>query len=307
LLAGAAVAILAGVAFWFFMPRGAATGSAQVTRFTITEPGQTGSGIAISRDGSKVAYVSGRGLVVRVLDRLESTAVITASDVQGYPFFSPDGQWLGFKGWDALRKVPVAGGTATTLVDRIFTAGTWSGDDIVFGETRGLYRVSTKGGRPVELLATREVEEIVSVEVLRDRQAVLFTVISTRGNVQGMATSMPGARIESLDLQTGEHHVLLHGGGRPRYTGTGHLLYASGGTLYAVKFDKEHLQPQGKPVPVIETGGLIDFDVSAQGTLIYQVAQPEEKLQLVSADRSAPELVIVLNWFEELRRLAPID
>jgi eukaryotic-like serine/threonine-protein kinase len=172
----------------------------------------------------------------------------------------------------------------------IFPVGTWHGNEIIFGETRGLFRVPEAGGKPVELLATREMEQVVSVEMLPDRQAVLFTVIPTRGNVPGMAASMPGARIEALDLRTGEHHVVLRGGGRPRYTRTGHLLYASGGTLYAIGFDKVRLQTRGKAIPVIETRGLIDFDVSTQGTLIYQVVQPAEERELVWVDRNGVEV-----------------
>jgi eukaryotic-like serine/threonine-protein kinase len=70
---------------------------------------------------------------------------------------------------------------------------------------------------------------------------------------------------------------------------TGHLLYASGGTLFASAFDIRRLQTKGKAIPVVETGGLVDFDVSAQGTLIYQVIQPAEERQLVWVDRNGRE------------------
>jgi eukaryotic-like serine/threonine-protein kinase len=289
LLSASALAILAGAAAWLALRPDAAASSPQVARFSIPEPSLGGAGVAISADGRHVAYVTGRGLVVRALDRLEGTVIVSVNNIQSSPFFSPDGLWVGFKGWDALRKVPMAGGTTTTLVDRIFPVGTWSGEDIIYGETRGLFRVPATGGQPVELLATREVEQIVSVEMLPERQAVLFTVIPTRGNVPGMAASMPSARIEALDLRTGRSHVVLRGGGRPRHTRTGHLLYANGGTLYAVGFDQERLQTRGDAVPVIETSGLIDFDVSAQGTLIYQIAQPVQDMQLVWVDRQGRE------------------
>jgi serine/threonine-protein kinase len=289
LAVAAVLAILAGAGVWLALRRDSGAPAAQVARFSIPEPSLAGAGVAISADGSHVAYVTGNGLVIRSLDRLEGTVVVPSNNIQSSPFFSPDGQWLGFKGWDALQKVPAAGGPMTTLVDRIFPVGAWSGEDIIFGETRGLFRVPAAGGDPVRLLATQELEQIVSVEVLPGRQAVLFTVIPTRGNVPGMAASMPSARIEALDLKTGKSHIVLRGGGRPRHTRTGHLLYASNGTLYAVGFDMEHLQTQGNAVPVIETTGLIDFDVSAQGTLIYQVAQPVRDMQLVWVDRQGRE------------------
>jgi len=287
LLAAAALTVLAGMGIWLALRARTVLPSAPVARFSIPEPSVGGAGIAISADGTRVAYVTRRGLVVRALDRLEGTVAVSLNNSQANPFFSPDGQWLGFKGWEALRKVPVAGGAATTLVDRIFPAGAWGGEDIIFGETRGLFRVPAAGGKVVKLLATREVEQIVSVEMIPDRQAVLFTVIPTRGNVPGWAASMPSARIEALDLRTGNSHVVLRGGGRPRYTQTGHLLYSSGGTLYAIGFDKQRLQTRGDAVPVIVTGALIDFDVSENGTLLYQIAQPEPPRQLVWVDRQA--------------------
>jgi serine/threonine-protein kinase len=104
-----------------------------------------------------------------------------------------------------------------------------------------------------------------------------------------MAASMPGARIEALDLRTGKSHVVLRGGGRPRHTPNGHLLYASGGTLYAVAFDSERLQTRGEPVPVIVTAGLLDFDVSAEGTLVYQTISAGQNRELVWVDRQGRE------------------
>ena len=125
-----------------------------------------------------------------------------------------------------------------TVADRHTAAiGAWVGKDIFFAGMAGLFRTPAQGGAPVKLAAPAEGEQIVSVEVLPSKRAILFTVIPTRGNVYGMAASLPSARIESLDLVTGRRQVVVRGGGRPRYTRTGHLLYVSGGTLYAVPFD----------------------------------------------------------------------
>jgi eukaryotic-like serine/threonine-protein kinase len=77
----------------------------------------------------------------------------------------------------------------------------------------------------------------------------------------------------------------VRGGGRPRYTRTGHLLYVSGGTLFAVPFDVHALRMQGTAVPVIVTEGLLDYDVSDEGTLIYQTALPNDSRELVWVDR----------------------
>ncbi|MEP7299431.1 MAG: protein kinase [Burkholderiales bacterium] len=280
---------VAGVLAWFALRPESIAPPRPTLRFTISEANLEASGVAISADGGQLAYTTGRGLTVRALNDLTSRIVAANNISMGQPFFSPDGKWVGFRGWDALKRVPVTGGEAVMLADRIFPVGTWVDDDILFGDTRGLSRVSAAGGEPVQLLATEGVEQIVSVEMLAERNAILFTVIPTRGNVTGMAASMPGARIEALDLRTGKSHVVLRGGGRPRRTPTGHLLYASGGTLYGVAFDSGLLQTRGEPVPLIVTAGVLDFDVSAEGTLVYLAIGGAQNRELVWVDRQGRE------------------
>lgn len=275
--------------FWLLRPAHDAEPHLAVARFVISERSDPGSGIAISPDGRQIAYVTQRGLMVRSLDSLDSRVVVPSNTIQGNPFFSPDGQWLGFKGWDALRKVSVAGGTTATLIDQAFPVGTWAGNQIYYGDTRGLFRIPAAGGKPVRLMATQGVEQIASVEVLPAREAVLYTVIPTRGNVSLMAASHVGARIEALDLRTGRSHVVLRGGGLPRVTGTGHMLYVNGGTLHAVRLDLRALRTQGEPVAVVATAGLLEYDVSPQGTLIYQSSRVAGGLQMVWVDRQGRE------------------
>jgi eukaryotic-like serine/threonine-protein kinase len=149
----------------------------------------------------------------------------------------------------------------------------------------GLFRTAARDGSPVALAAAGAGEQIVSVQMLPARRAILYTVIPTRGNVYGMAANLPSARIEALDLGTGLRQVVVRGGGRPHYTGTGHLLYVSGGTLYAVPFDISQLQTRGAAVPLIVSDGLLDYDVSAEGTLIYQALLTKGQRELAWVDR----------------------
>ncbi len=283
MLAASAVAV-AGVAIWL-LQRGEAP-VPPVTRFAITDTTYAGDGMAISPDGMRIAYVTNQGLVVRSRDRLETTLVATRNLVEGTPFFSPDGEWVGFRGWNALRTVPATGGKVATVADRFPAAeGDWDGEDIFFAGMTGVFRTPAKGGEPVLLAAPAESEQIVSVEVLPGRRAILFTVIPTRSYMSGMAFSLPTARIEALDLASGRRHIVVRGGGHPRYTRTGHLLYVSGGTLYAVPFDAGELRTKGEAVPVIVTEGLLNYDVSAEGTLVYQAAHSDEHRELVWVDR----------------------
>jgi hypothetical protein len=275
---------LAGTVVWLSQRDDAP--APRVTRFALTDESYAGGGLAISGDGTRIAYLDDRGLVVRSRDRLESKVVAAVNIVQGDPFFSPDGEWVGFRGWDALRTVAANGGSVATIADRHPAAiGAWVGKEIFFAGMGGLFRTPAHGGVPVTMATPAEGEQFVSVQVLPARRAVLFTVIPTRGNVFGMAANLASARIEALDLVTGLRHVVVRGGGRPRYTSTGHLLYVSGGTLFAVPFDIRQLRTQGTAVPVIVAEGLLDFDVSAEGTLIYQAALTKDQRELVWVDR----------------------
>lgn len=289
----AAAAIMAGGAAWLGVrPDTAEPTRPSVARFSIpahVPPPRLGEGLAISPDGMQFAYVTDEGLTVRARDRLEAVVVVDSSAVQGSPFFSPDGTWLGFTGWDTLRKVPTAGGPAVTVADSR-AIGSWIGEHIVYADMHGLYRISADGGPPEELLVEPDpLEQAASPQFLPARHAVIFTVIPTRTYITGFATTAPGARVDVLDLTTGERHTIVRGGGRARYVPTGHLVYAAGGTLYAAVFDLESLEVRGNAVPVVSEGGLLDFAVSDEGTLIYQAGEIDWRRELVWVDRQGRE------------------
>ena len=293
-IAAALSAAIAGTVVWLAVRSDSAERAPppQVARFSIparVPPPLLGAGLAISSDGMQLAYVSGRGLTVRARDRLETAVVVERGTVQGSPFFSPDAKWLGFTGWDTLSKVPTAGGPATTVAES-GGMGSWTGGDIVFADMHGLFRISADGGEPEVLFVDPDpLEQAVSPHFLPERKAVLFTVIPTRTYIPGFASNAPGARVDVLDLTTGERRTILRGGGRARYLPTGHLVYAAGGTLYAVAFDLERLAVRGVAVPVVSEAGLLDFAVSDEGTLVYQAGKIDFRMELVWVDRQGGE------------------
>lgn len=74
--------------------------------------------------------------------------------------------------------------------------------------------------------------------------------------------------------------MLEHGGMYPRYVPSGHLLYVTKGTLFAIHFDPERLEVRGAPSalgPVASNSstGTAQFDVSLNGTLAYRPAGVE--------------------------------
>ena len=98
--------------------------------------------------------------MVRALDQLTSTTIAPHSTVTS-PFFSPDGEWVGFFNASdlALQRVSVRGGPPVPICEVPgFVAGaSWGADDtIVFsmlGGNSGLWQVRASGGEP-ELLTT---------------------------------------------------------------------------------------------------------------------------------------------------------
>jgi serine/threonine-protein kinase len=72
---------------------------------------------------------------------------------------------------------------------------------------------------------------------------------------------------------------VLEGGSDGLYVPSGHLVYAFGGSLFAVPFDVKRLEVTGSAVPVIQgisradapgqQTGIAHFSVSSNGSLMY--------------------------------------
>ena len=78
-----------------------------------------------------------------------------------------------------------------------------------------------------------------------DGKGLLFTVAS------GGIDSYDDARIEAIDLRTKKRSLIVQGGTCARYSRSGHVVYARGGSLYAVPLDPRSLNVTGPPVKVV--------------------------------------------------------
>ncbi len=165
----------------------------------------TGSSVALSPDGRTVVYVvsgAGPGLERRRL------ADVTGEPIRGTeggsrPFFSPDGQWIGFFADGKLKRVSAAGGTPVVLADVPPNArATWGDDDTIVVARPGLMRLPASGGVLETILeAGDEVGQFYEAEFLPGARAVL---------VQNRRPPNAGV-IEAVELATGERHPLLEG------------------------------------------------------------------------------------------------
>lgn len=198
------------------------------------------------------------------------------------PFFSPDGQWIGFFTMDGkLKKVPVGDGESFVICPAIQSrTGTWLPDNtIVFDSSTGLRRVSADGGTPSPLTTLAPGKgEIVhwAPRWIDNTRRVIFTV-----------HSQTGSRVAAVSLDGGAHRELLDGTS-PIGVVAGYLFHARGSALVATPFDVDRLTATGAPLPVIndirQAGPRVLADMTADGTVAYQPAFSGESA-LVWVDR----------------------
>jgi serine/threonine-protein kinase len=244
----------------------------------------TRTSIALSPDGRQFVFAGWNGgaqqLYRRSLDQSEAQA-IPGTEGAANPFFSPDGEWVGFWAAGQLKKIALAGGPPVPLCETgmIFGASWETNDFIVFaGSEGGLQSVSAEGGAPRRLTEMETEQASWSHRlpwVLPGGDAVLFTIFK-------LSQRWDEAQVAVQSLITGERRVLIEGGAHPMYTPTGHLIFARLGTLWAAPFDVSTLTVTSPAVPVLEgvtqaanlsgmpvDTGAAQFSVSTSGTLLY--------------------------------------
>ena len=272
-------ALLAIVAIWGWL-RPSSTAKPSVRRFVIAPASveeQAVSFPVISPDGTALVYVGAGGesgvrrLYRRMLNQFDTNPIPGTEGAQ-LPFFSPDGQWVGFWANGALRKVPVDGGPVVTIAETgpLYGASWGSNGTIVFaGLLTGLRQVSASGGAP-EILTTLGLDETSDLghytpEVLPGGDAVLFVSL-----VDGVSY-----RIAVASMATGEGHPLIEGASGARYVPTGHIMFARpDGSLWAVRFDLDRLRVRGEPALVMDqtvrvNGSVVGYAIGDDGTLVF--------------------------------------
>lgn len=254
--------------------------------------------VAITADGKNVAVACGtpdagqslwlRGNADRAWHRVDGT--VNAHR----PFFSDDGQWLGFFRDSQLYKRRLAGGgDLIRLADATNWYGaTWREDGaIAYVSAWGqpIVQSDRPGADPKPLTAMRP--ELGDISHL----GPVF-VPGEKWVIYSAWTGGEECSIQATELATGKPHVVLRNASSPRITGTPrgtYLLYERASIIFAAPFDVATATLTGTETAIAD-GVLNDgtrfnayFDVSRDGTLVYVPGSSfaeESRLAYVNAD-----------------------
>jgi Tol biopolymer transport system component len=259
--------------------------------------------LALSRDGSRLAYIGGPHAQVLVRQRNQLHAIaIPGSEGAQNPFFSPDGQQVGFVSGDGkLQIASLNGSPPVTVTDSLvgLAGASWGRDGFIYIDgwrEEPLIRVEAKvGGVPKRFTvmdtAAGEVDHAWP-DVLPSGKGVLITIGSKNA----------ARSIGVVDLSSGKRRIIVNNAVYGRYVSTGHLLYVTADrTLMVVPFDQSAMKITGEPTTIVEgvrlsVSSTVDLAVSDNGTLMYTRAPATEKQELIWVTRDGKTQPVDPHW-----------
>ncbi len=303
---------IAGIAALLALGAGAAGGylmhpvdRAPVLRASLALPpgveiDRDNASLALSPDGRTVAFAGsapgGRQQIwLRRLDAAVASP-LDGTDGATYPFWSPDGRFVGFFSERKLRKVPAAGGPVQTICDAADGRGaSWSAEGVIVfapGPLDPLYAVAASGGEPSSITALHEKGETHRLPWFLPGGGLLLFYA-------GSAQPKESDGIYALDLASKRTSLVLRARSGGLYVEPGFLIYVRERNLVAQPFDPGSLRLSGEPVPIAE--GLVfndyratgSYALSGGGLLLYVAGALVPDAQLTWFDLEGRELVKV--------------
>jgi eukaryotic-like serine/threonine-protein kinase len=302
----AAVLLVVAVAWIAFRPRSDPAPPAMV-RFQIPAPDRTSTSflnsIAISPDGQHIAFSATKdgervsAIFVRPMNGLAATEIAAAGS---YPFWSPDGQQIGFSvggpGGPTLKRVDLSGGPPVTICTCQAFGGTWNRDGLILTSgTAVVVQVPASGGDPKPLWKRVAGEKGQSwPQFLPDGKHYLYLSISNGPPYQ------PGIYVNSID--SNDPRFLVASDTNAAYA-QGQLLFTRGDVLMAQPFDPGTMKLSGEPHRVADhlertprdegIAGLATFSASSNGLLAWRNDTRSPQVPLQWFDRSGKKLTTI--------------
>ena len=261
-----------------------------------------GSPLALSPDGTVLAYGGADRIFVRRLDQVEVAPVANTQNGQ-QPFFSPDGQHLGFLSDGNLRRVALAGGAAVTICPvQGLSGASWGADDvIVFSASGRLFQVPASGGTPRPVPVQDSTRVLRWPDVLPDGRRALVTGGPLITRAESLQTVV-------VDLETGKATPIPGTSGSARLVGRDAVVsFDQSGSGLMVPFDWRKGRATGPPTPVLEgviTGlqGSAKVTVSRTGWAVFMpAASSRRRLALVDRRGTVTPLSAEARAFSDPR------
>jgi len=209
--------------------------------------------LTISPDGETVVYCLNNDGATYLYQRAFNSfeiKLIEGTKNANAPFFSPDGEWIGFNADGKIKVVNLTSGGVSVIHDEVALRGaSWGKNDrIVFSPSYGssLYSISSLGkNRAIvtQLDSIREERTHRWPQVLPNGKHVIYTI----GDINN-PNSYENAGIAIQELETGKKHVLEINAEMARYIEPGYVIFSKNGSLFIAPFNLDTYTFSKKPI-----------------------------------------------------------
>jgi serine/threonine-protein kinase len=274
--------------------------------------------LRVSPDGKRLAFSLSRDIWIYDFARGVMTPLTTDPGGDTNPLWTPDGQrvvftstragyselfWRAADGSGSDQKLLTRGTDLTSL----FATG-WSkdGEQLIFTEVPIDIRRTSIGQLAIK--QPSDLKMLLSGETATGRAS-----ISPDGHWIAYESNASGRyeiHVERYPELGGRQRISLSGGRDPRWSRDGRTLFfgtENGRQLFAVDITPGSVLTAGQPRVLLEDA----MDPIVVGEQSYDVA-PDGRFLVIRSEAAgiegtAPPIVLVQNWFEELKQLVPTD